>query len=139
MEVGDWGSSRGRKMEDRHHSELNKLKNEATYELLKSHILDAGYDERSAKIGADWMMKKGYNVRYDDRQWTKYMNIDDRVTKEFLKDYKPPKNQKHSTLNDIDDSELITAFIGDPEFRKEYGVSEEEYRRYKRLLANSVN
>lgn len=37
-----------------------------------------------------------------------------------------------NSLKDIDDLDLIDLYIDDPAFRKEYGVSDSEYKRYKR-------
>lgn len=50
----------------------------------------------------------------------------------FLSTYKPVKSAPNS-LKDIDDLDLIDLHIDDKAFRKEYGVSDEDYRRYKRM------
>jgi hypothetical protein len=50
---------------------------------------------------------------------------------DFMKNYKKPKNSKGS-LKDIDDMDLIELYIDEPDFRKEYGVSNSEYERWKK-------
>lgn len=47
-------------------------------------------------------------------------------------DTNKPSNNSSNTLKDIDDLDLIDLYIDDPSFRKEYGVSDDEYRRYKK-------
>lgn len=49
--------------------------------------------------------------------------------KALLNGYKP-KNGSPNSLFDIDDWDLIDLNIDDPDFRKEYGVSEADYKRY---------
>ena len=50
----------------------------------------------------------------------------------FLSVYKPVKSAPNS-LRDIDDLDLIDLNIDDKAFRKEYGVSDEDYRKYKQM------
>lgn len=50
---------------------------------------------------------------------------------EFMKTYKPLKGSPNS-LHDIDDPDLIEMEIDDPDFRKEYGVSDSDYERWKK-------
>lgn len=51
----------------------------------------------------------------------------------FMDEYKPTKGSKN-TLRDIDDFELIDISIDDPSFRKEYGVSDSDYKKYKKMF-----
>lgn len=53
------------------------------------------------------------------------------LIKSFV-DTNKPSNNSSNTLKDIDDLDLIDLYIDDPSFRKEYGVSDDEYRRYKK-------
>lgn len=52
-----------------------------------------------------------------------------------MKTYKPAKGSQNS-LYDIDDDDLIEMEIDDPDFRKEYGVSDSDYERWKKTVRN---
>lgn len=52
---------------------------------------------------------------------------------EFMKSYTPAKGSRN-TLHDFDDFDLIDLNIDDPAFRKEYGVSNDDYKRYKKMF-----
>ena len=64
----------------------------------------------------------------------KYIARQEHIRKQnaFLSTYKPVKSAPNS-LKDIDDLDLIDLHIDDKAFRKEYGVSDEDYRKYKRM------
>ena len=55
------------------------------------------------------------------------------LIKNFVESNKPSKGSPN-TLKDIDDMDLIDLYIDDADFRKEYGVSDSEYKRYKKEL-----
>lgn len=65
----------------------------------------------------------------------KYIARQEHIRKQnaFLSTYKPVKSAPNS-LKDIDDLDLIDLHIDDKAFRKEYGVSDEDYRKYKRMI-----
>lgn len=55
----------------------------------------------------------------------------EQVIQKFISSNKPVKNAPNS-VKDIDDPELLDLHIDDPSFRKEYGISDSEYSRYKK-------
>lgn len=56
------------------------------------------------------------------------------LVRRFLSNHKPNKDSAN-TLFDIDDEELIEISMDDPDFRKEYGVSDSEYKRWNEETA----
>lgn len=55
----------------------------------------------------------------------------EQAIQKFISSNKPVKNAPNS-VKDIDDPELLDLYIDDPSFRKEYGISDSEYSRYKK-------
>ena len=55
----------------------------------------------------------------------------EKAIEKFIQSNKPVKNAPNS-VKDIDDPELLDLHIDDPSFRKEYGISDSEYSRYKK-------
>lgn len=55
----------------------------------------------------------------------------EQAIQKFISSNKPVKNAPNS-VKDIDDPELLDLYIDDPSFRKEYGISDSEYNRYKK-------
>lgn len=69
----------------------------------------------------------------DDTKDLANENNRESLIKKFVELNKPLEGSPN-TLKDIDDMELIDLYIDDVDFRKEYGVSDSEYERYKKEL-----
>lgn len=66
---GDWGSEKARKLDSKQYKERTTLINEGKRKVREAMLLDAGYSREEAKIGATWMMEKGFNISYSDNAW----------------------------------------------------------------------
>lgn len=49
----------------------------------------------------------------------------------YLNGIEPTVGDHDSSINDIDDEDLVELYIDDPDFRAEYGITDEMYEQYK--------
>lgn len=59
--------------------------------------------------------------------------------KKFVDNYYTPVEGSEKTLNDVKDVELVFISMDDPDFRKEYGVSDKDYKKWNNYMSASVN
>lgn len=102
-------------------------KSEESYKFFKEKENDllTKINEENMERGRKWILQNIDPINYYDKKMNEFMN-----------GYKP-KSSKNS-LFDIDDPELIELIMleHDKNTMKEYGISEEDYKRFKKIMWN---
>lgn len=116
---------------------LKMLTPEQKERLKKLEILDKKMSEIGDMDDEIYINKK-YPYKKRDallKQRNKIYDEDERYASGSNKSKAVKKNnpKEHKlTVADIDDEELIDVYIDEPEFRKEYNISNADYQRYKK-------
>lgn len=66
---GNWDSPKARRLDSKHYKEREALISEGRKAVTEARLKDAGYSTKEAKVGADWMIAKGYNISSSDNNW----------------------------------------------------------------------
>lgn len=68
------GTREGSKLEGRYESEREKLMKRGEIATKKARLLDAGYSEKEAQIGAEWASRRRWTIgKYDEGWKYRYM------------------------------------------------------------------